>query len=608
MKKLNKKKIIRIAVIALVVIAIILLVWFLYFYPRILFKNNEDVFYKAGERYYQINSSRFPSEEGRVISVTLDTLIKQDYLEELYVPYSDKLCDLKESTVKAVNTEDGYDLYAYLKCGKYESDVDHEGPKIELNGDKTMIIRVGSTYEEPGVKSVVDDVDGELDVSSVTIKGEVNTNQVGSYEITYQAADRLNNRTTVTRTVEVREYLNETVRQNTTDGYYQGVNPNNYVMFNNMLFRIVRVNDDDTVTLVSSENLANVDYNNDRLKGSALDSWLNDYFYNLLEKEFQDLIVNDTWCDDVVDSANTTTVNTCSRESEEMKVGILSIQDYNKSRIDEGSYLDSSALVWYANFDSNGQPWALTNIMSYPSGLLPMEDDDLFNVRPAITLKSDTSIVSGTGTYNDPYVLIVKKVARKSSNLNNRQIGEYVSYSGYLFRISDTLDDGTTEVISTSNLEYNDTEVMMRYNNGDKDKVYNPNEEGNIGYQVKNEMTRYISTDLFTSHKVNVPIYDHKVTYKGEHETKSYNLLITIPSTFDIFSAKGDFSSGGGYWLIDSSKEENRKTVIRAIGSTSYVSTSDDMELGVKVKAYFDDDVIITGGDGTYSNPYTISD
>ena len=67
-------------------------------------------------------------------------------------------------------------------------------------------------------------------------------------------------------------------------------------------------------------------------------------------------------------------------------------------------------------------------------------------------------------------------------------------------------------------------------------------------------------------------------------------------------------SSADGYWLIDSSKEDNRKTVIRAIGSTSYVSTSDDMELGVKVKAYFDDDVIITDGDGTYNNPYTISD
>ena len=608
MKKLNKKKIIRIAIIALVVIAIILLVWFLYFYPRILFKNNEDIFYKAGERYYQINSSRFPSEEGRVISVTLDTLIKQDYLEELYVPYSNDLCDLNESTVKAVNTEDGYDLYAYLKCGRYESDVDHEGPVIELNGDTTMIIRVGSTYEEPGVKSVVDDVDGELDVSSVTIRGEVNTNQVGSYEITYQAADRLNNSTTVTRTVEVREYLNETVRQNTTDGYYQGTNPNNYVMFNNMLFRIVRVNDDDTVTLVSSENLANVDYSNDRLSGSAIDDWLNDYFYNLLEPEFKELIVEDTWCDDVVDSTNATTVNTCSRESEEMKVGILSLQDYNKSRIDNGSYLDSSALVWYANFDSNGQPWTLTNLLAYPNGLLAMERDDLFNIRPAVTLKSDTSIVSGTGTYADPYVLIAKNTARRNSNLNDRQIGEYVSYSGYLFRISDTLDDGTTEVIMTSSLKYNDVEVIMRYNNGDGEKVYNPNEEGNIGYQVKNEMTRYITTDLFTTKRISVPIYDSKVTYKGEHETKSYNLLITIPSTFDIFSAKGEFSSAEGYWLIDSSREDSRKTVIRATGSTSYVTTADEMSLGVKIKAYFDDDVIITNGDGTYINPYTVSD
>ena len=83
-----KKKIIRIVAIVLGVIAVFLLVFFLYFYPRMIFKNNEKAFDAAGKRYYEINSTRLPTEEGRVISVTLDTLLKQKYLEELYVPHA----------------------------------------------------------------------------------------------------------------------------------------------------------------------------------------------------------------------------------------------------------------------------------------------------------------------------------------------------------------------------------------------------------------------------------------------------------------------------------------------------------------------------------------
>ena len=49
-KSFDKKKIIRIAVIVVVVVIIALLVWFLYFYPRNVFRNNERLLQEAGER------------------------------------------------------------------------------------------------------------------------------------------------------------------------------------------------------------------------------------------------------------------------------------------------------------------------------------------------------------------------------------------------------------------------------------------------------------------------------------------------------------------------------------------------------------------------------
>ena len=607
-KGIDKNKIIKIVIVVVVIIVLVLLLWFLYFYPNKVFRENERLLEEAGKRYYEINSTRLPNEEGRVISVSLDTLIKQDYLDGLYEAYGNKLCDLNESNVKAVNKDGEYVYYTYLKCGNHESKVDHDGPVITLNGSKNMTVSRGDKFNDPGVKSVVDNVDGNMDKSSVSIKGEVDTSKVGVYEITYTISDSLANKTEVTRKVSVEESLASTVKSNTENGYYVGNVDNNYIYFNNMLFRIVRVNDDNSVLIVSNDALANVDYTNDgRFTDSALDKWLNDYFYNLLEPSYQDLIKSSSWCDDVISSDNITTTE-CSRQTDKRKVGILSLQDYNLSYDGVSSYLDKSNFSWYANLAEDNKAWAITSTDSYPNTIYSSESTNLLNVVPALNLKASTTILEGDGTYTNPYVVVKRDTARRSSELNKRQVGEYVSYSGYLFRISNILDDGTTEVIMDSVLKSNNQQVDIGYTNGNKQKVYNPNQEGNIGYKIKNDMTRYINTDLFVSKKISVPIYNKNITYQGKKDTKKYKLLITIPSTFDIFSARSSTANDSGYWLRDSSKQDNTKAVVRSLGTLTYSNASDNLQAGVKVLAYFDKDVIIESGKGTYLDPYTLID
>ena len=605
---MNKKKIIRIVVVVLVVLLVLAILYFAFYYPNKVFKDNEKKFIAAGERYYQINKNYLPNQEGRVLTVNLGTLIKEDYLDDIYIPYSKKVCDLNESTVKAIKKDGEFQYYTYLKCGNYESSTDHEGPVITLNGDNTINLNKGDEYKEPGVKSVVDDTDGNLNVDDVTIKGEVDTNTVGTYEITYSASDSLNNKSEVTRKVVVEESFSNVVKDATssTNGYYKGDASNNYVMFNNMTFRIVKINSNDTVTIASDEVLANVDYTNDgRFADSSLDSWLNDYFYNLLESKYKKLITSSKWCDDVLNADNYVATE-CSRSSAKRNVGILSIQDYNNTLADDISFLDFGGIVWYANLDSNNNPWTMTDLYDYPLKSEPMNQEYLFNVRPAVTLKKNTKVLSGDGSEADPYILVENDSARRNTLINERQIGEYINYSGYTWRIAGINDD-TTEIIMTGVVTNDDVELQIGYNNSGA-KVYNPNKKGNIGYQVINEMTKYVSTDLFTKTKVEVPIYNNKVTYKGKKDTKTYNNIVTIPSVFDIFTAKGDNSSDGGYWYIDSSKEDGVKTVMYPAGTVTYTTVTDDRTEGVKIKAYLKSDVFITDGDGSLEHPYTISD
>ena len=606
---MTKKKIIRIVVIALIIVAILLLVWFLFIYPRVVFRENESKLAAAGERYYQINRSYLPSEKGRVVSVSLNTLVKQEYLDGLYTAYG-KLCDLNESNVKVVNDGEDNKYYTYLKCGNMESDVDHEGPVITLKGETKETVSRGSIYEDPGIESVVDDTDGKIDISKVSVKGEVDTANVGNYEITYTVNDSLNNKTTVTRTVVVEERLSSIVKEATkdTNNYYKGFRDDNYIMFNNMLFRIVKINDNDTIMAVSEESLASVDYTNDgRFANSSLDKWLNDYFYNLLEDKYKDLIVSTKWCDDVVNKDDYMTTE-CTRTSAKRNIGIMSIQDYNNTLQDGNSFYDSRALSWFSNIGEDNNPWTFTSMYDYPLKTEPMNQEYLFNVRPTITLKKNTKVLSGDGSSGNPYILVENNTARKNSDLNKRQIGEYITYEGYTYRISNLNNNGTTEVIMTGVIKNGDNELNIGYNNGSGKKVYNSKQEGNIGYQVINDLTKYISTDLFEKTKVEVPIYSGRVTYQGKKNIKEYNDIISIPSTFDIFSAKGLNSGNGGYWLIDSSNEENIKTMVYPIGTVSYTPITDDTTAGVKVKATFKKDVIITDGSGTLSDPYEVRD
>ena len=225
----------------LVVIAIIgTFVWIFVISPTLTFKTNEKKLEDAARRYYELNPNLLPTGE-RVGTVTLNTLYKKSYIDkDLFIPMTKKTCSITNSWVKVRNENGEYKYYTYLECGVMSSTIDHKGPEIKLNGDTDITLGVGEEFSDPGVKNVVDNKDGKLDTKNVKISGKVDTSKVGTYEITYTASDDLNNSTSVVRSVVVVQKFNSLVKKNTNDlGYYTGSNPDNYVYFSNMLFRIV---------------------------------------------------------------------------------------------------------------------------------------------------------------------------------------------------------------------------------------------------------------------------------------------------------------------------------------------------------------------------------
>lgn len=83
--------------------------------------------------------------------------------------------------------------------------IDNIDPNIELSGSDTTYVILNNEYNEPGY-SANDEVSGDL-TDQVNVSGDVNTNEVGEYTLTYTVKDKNGNESKIERKVKVVEYV-----------------------------------------------------------------------------------------------------------------------------------------------------------------------------------------------------------------------------------------------------------------------------------------------------------------------------------------------------------------------------------------------------------------
>lgn len=118
-------------------------------------------------------------------------------------------------TCKKVYTTKGYGTKPDSKKKNTEetqTQNDTEKPVIELFGDKTITIKVGDTYKEPGAVAT-DNVDGDI-TKKIKITGKVDTKKEGEYVIKYTVSDKAGNKATVERKVIVEKKEEEPKEDN----------------------------------------------------------------------------------------------------------------------------------------------------------------------------------------------------------------------------------------------------------------------------------------------------------------------------------------------------------------------------------------------------------
>ena len=402
--------------------------------------------------------------------------------------------------------------------------------------------------------------------------------------------------------------------------FITGTNPNNYIWYSGKLWRAVSIDpSDNSVKLVTQWNISTLQYNasgKTAFQGSYMEQWLNDtsvdgFLGNLREPD-KFIKTDSVW------NATLTTATTKPEKTTMVTdaVGLLNIYEYTmsyKNATAETGYL-TNGLYWWTltpydtsyvrnvSGDGNGNNYSLT--ISLGS-------------RPSINLKSAVKIIDGDGTVDNPYRLQGDNDNPTGALLSTRYSGEYISFGtgeNDLYRIV-SHENGTGTKI-TSAIPLKDSGNYKKFDFG-----------GNVTYSKDNTIGTFLngnyltSGTYLTSAKVNM-IEDNTTWYLGTVGDASYKLakyqditgsnLTTSTTTAKIGLLRsgelmaGQFDKYGNntyYWtLTPYGSSAVRRVDNYGVGSNDSPSYSRGFSPSMNLKS----NVIITGGDGTKSNPFQI--
>ena len=230
-------------------------------------------------------------------------------------------------------------------------------------------------------------------------------------------------------------YLNE-------DEYiYKGEVENNYIYYSGMLFRIMKINSDKSIKVVSDDIVSSLvwNYENNDFEGSYIDKWLNeDVFYKRLINPDK-YIVSSSWCIDKIEKDT----DVCKKKIER-KIGLITYQEY-KDALANKSYLNIGKYFFTINGSEDNKVFYI-----FKEGGVSDESNDgatyySYGIRPSFTLNNNIQYIRGTGTKEDPYII------EENTEVN---VGDYINYSDKLWKIIDTNE--TYKLMLTDYLKVND--------------------------------------------------------------------------------------------------------------------------------------------------------
>lgn len=238
------------------------------------------------------------------------------------------------------------------------------------------------------------------------------------------------------------------------DGYFfKGEVNNNYVLFGNSSYRIIRINNDSTVKLVSNELVASFMWGEDsKYELSNLKHWLSQtveknsgVFYNSLPNPDNFLVKTD-YKEDILKDGDILDSNDIYKDY----VTTLSISDYILAG-GKKSYLNTKKIFYLLGLTADSD-----NLFVDADGSVKACDSlEGYGIRAVITLKKDLLVSSGDGSKERPFVI--------NQGDNKNYVNSFVKLENDLYQVFEESDEGILKMYKSNYVNINNQNISLNY-------------------------------------------------------------------------------------------------------------------------------------------------
>lgn len=372
------------------------------------------------ENYY-IDTDRYTNKRDIVLNIkginTLEICVSNNSMCDNWIPYTE--------TLNWTLDEDIQRIYVYYKT---ENNIFMKKVDVYLDTQKPSYVSskkvlFGPSYNLSDIINASDNLSGIKSISSNSNK-IYKPSYLGNNKLNIEIIDNADNKSEESislityKNIRCDNSVSSVVNEDglVKDGnrcIYIGESPNNYIRFNNDVYRIISIESDNKIKIIRDSSLSREEFNSNDWNSSGSKKYLDNYFANLNSRITTDglFYYGDISSQSFVSSLY---VNNNSRYNI-YNIGLLSTYEFLKAGSCDGNtswdklltnnpcktnnWLYNKSEFWLIN-TTKGIPMYVTR-----DGNISYTYDGKKDVRPVLFLKANIGIVGGNGSSDNPFVI-----------------------------------------------------------------------------------------------------------------------------------------------------------------------------------------------------------
>lgn len=377
------------------------------------------------------------------------------------------------------------------------------------------------------------------------------------------------------------------------DGYYfKGDPSNNYVKFANRLYRIIRVNKDGSVKVISNELVANFmngenTYNNGNIRKflEKTDDKNSGVYYDTIPGIDKYLVKTTYTIDKIVDSK----INPGTTDYSDY-ITTLGVNDYAKAG-GMDSYLNISKYFFTTSVNDQDKIITIDNTGS----ITGVDKASSNGVRAVFTFKKNLNYSGGKGTEEDPYII--------TQDIAKNYVDNYVRLDDNLWKVYYDKDD-TLKLALYGYLKGKNNFIEKQFSV--YDKKYSTTRFDNIGYYLNTtyyNKLKYKNNIISNNYYIGSVGKDNNYSYESYYKNKT-KVKVGMLGLFDY----NNLYVLDDYYLINTTTSATTKGIVdvyvyhnNGYVEETYSTTKKKIVPVITIKKS-----IIKTGEGTLDKPYGV--